>query len=277
MRSYVTPWATGGAVPVAVVREPKLTAGGAGRYSMVVIDCSSLRLRLRRAVEAGRRRYVGHHHDRADQATPLVVADVGVEPVVAGAGEAGVDGAPGAGGQPDPLAVTVARHERAVGVLVVVQELDVELATVGQQEDRGVPDQLVGDDPDHGAHASVRPLLRLCDVPGRQQPAQRRVVLLVQPEPADHLRPGRCEGRHGPHLLVGVFVSQGLTRSLRGPRRSRPGAAERASLARPGRGGSSTSSLAAAPASSLSASLCRRAGRRWTPVRRWLASLAGDR
>src|SRR4051795_7078437 len=37
MRSYVTSWATGGAVPVAVVREPKLTGGGAGRYSMVVI------------------------------------------------------------------------------------------------------------------------------------------------------------------------------------------------------------------------------------------------
>src|SRR4051795_12114865 len=120
MRSYVTPWATGGAVPVAVVREPKLTAGGAGRYSMVVIDCSSLRLRLRRgggggagrysmvvidcsslrlrlrrAVEAGRRRNVAHHDDRADQATPLVVADVGAEPVVARAVEADVDGAPG--------------------------------------------------------------------------------------------------------------------------------------------------------------------------------------
>src|SRR4051794_41742071 len=37
MRSYVTSWATGGAVFVAVVREPKLTGGGAGRYSMVVI------------------------------------------------------------------------------------------------------------------------------------------------------------------------------------------------------------------------------------------------
>src|SRR3954452_25638936 len=109
MRSYVTPWATGGAVPVAVVREPKLAPGGTGRYSMVVIDCSSIGVRLRRAVEAGRRRNVAHHHDRADQATPLVVADVGAEPVVARAVEADVDGPPRVVRQPDPLAVTIAR------------------------------------------------------------------------------------------------------------------------------------------------------------------------
>src|SRR5215212_5877747 len=169
MRSYVTPWTTGGAVPVAVVREPKLTAGGADRYSMVVIDCSSLRSRLRRAVEAGRRRYVAHHDDRADQAAALVVADVGAEPVVARAVEADVDGAPRVVRQPDPLAVTVARHEGAVGVLVVVEELDVEVAAVGQDEDRGVPDQLVGDDPDRGGHPAAGPVIGLCDVPGRQQ------------------------------------------------------------------------------------------------------------
>src|SRR4051794_41864432 len=67
MRSYVTPWTTGGAVPVAVVREPKLTAGGADRYSMVVIDCSSLRSRLRRAGEAGPRPGGGPPHGRAPQ------------------------------------------------------------------------------------------------------------------------------------------------------------------------------------------------------------------
>src|SRR3954453_8847175 len=116
MRSYVTSAATGGAVPVAVVREPKLTAGGAGRYSMVVIDCSCLRSWLRRAVEAGRRRDVAHHDDGADQAPALVVADVGAEPVIARAVEVDVDGAPRVVRQPDPLAVTVARHECAVGV-----------------------------------------------------------------------------------------------------------------------------------------------------------------
>src|SRR3954467_9307890 len=132
MRSYVTPWATGGAVPVAVVREPKLTAGGAGRYSMVVIDCSCLRSWLRRAVEAGRRRDVAHHDDRPDQASALVVADVGAEPVVARAVEGDVDGAVCVVGQPDPLAVPVARPQRAVGVLVVVDKLDVEFAAMRQ-------------------------------------------------------------------------------------------------------------------------------------------------
>src|SRR3954452_13416575 len=101
MRSYVTPWATGGAVPVADVREPKLTAGGAGLYSMVVIDCSCLRAGLRRAVEAGGGGDVAQHDDRADQSPALVVADVGAEPVVAGAVEGDVPGAAGVVGQPD--------------------------------------------------------------------------------------------------------------------------------------------------------------------------------
>src|SRR3954462_7125404 len=182
MRSYVTPWATGGAVPVAVVREPKLTAGGAGRYSMVVIDCASLRSWLRWTIEAGRRRDVAHHDDRADQAPALVVADVGAEPVGARAVEGDVDGSPRVVRQPDPLAVTVARHERAVGVLVVVDELDVQFAAVGQDQDRGVPDPLGGHDPDRGGHGAPGLVLGLGDVPGRQQPAQRPVVLLVEPE-----------------------------------------------------------------------------------------------
>src|SRR3954454_21622483 len=102
MRSYVTSCATGGAVPVAVVRAPNSTGGGAGRYSMVVIDCSCLRSWLRRAVEAGRRRDVAHDGDRADQASPLVVADVGAEPVLTGAVEGDVHGSPAVVRQPHP-------------------------------------------------------------------------------------------------------------------------------------------------------------------------------
>src|SRR5918998_6273976 len=166
MRSYVTPWTTGGGVPVAVVREPKSTGGGACRYSMVVIDCSSLRAWLRRAVEAGRRRHVAHDDDRADQAPALVVADVGAEPVLTGAVEGDVHGPPRVVRQPHPLAVPVARHQRAVGVLVVVDELDVQVAAVGQDQDLGVPDQLVGDDVDLGSHPAVPPFLGLTDVPG---------------------------------------------------------------------------------------------------------------
>src|SRR3954452_21890024 len=206
MRSYVTPWATGGAVPVADVREPKLTAGGAGLYSMVVIDCSCLRTGLRRAVEAGRGAGGAQHDKRADQLPSLVIAEVGAEPVVAGAVEGDVDGAAGVVGQPDPLAVPVARPQRAVGVLVVVDELDVELAAVRQDEDRGIPDQLVGDDPDHGGHRAAGLVLGRGDVPGRQQPAERPGVLLVEPELVQQVVAVGHGGNHGPHLLVGRRV-----------------------------------------------------------------------
>src|SRR3954471_22922633 len=182
MRSYVTSWATGGAVPVAVVSEPKFTAGGASLYWMsglswvAVIDSSCLRSRLLRTVEASGLRDVALHDDRPDQSPALVVADVGAEPVLTRAVEGDGHGPARVVRQPHPLAVAVARHERAMGVLVVVDELDVQVPAVGQDEDRGVPDQLVWHDPDPGAHPAVVALLGVSDVAGGQQPADRRLV-----------------------------------------------------------------------------------------------------
>src|SRR3954464_14163307 len=208
MRSYVTSWTTGGAVPVAVVSDPKSTAGGASPYSMSVlslmsvIDQSCLRSGLLRAVETGGLRDVAPDDDRPDQASALVVADVGAEPVVTRAVEGDGHGSARVVRQPHPLAVAVARHERAVRVLVVVDELDVQVPAVGQDEDRGVPDQLVGHDPDPGAHPAVVPLLGLPEVAGGQQPADRRLVLPVQPELVQSPGSLRCGGRHRPSLLV---------------------------------------------------------------------------
>jgi hypothetical protein len=53
-----------------------------------------------------------------------------------------------------------------VGVLVVVDEREFELATVGQDEDPGLPAQLVLRDPDRGVHSAVGSLLGVPDAPG---------------------------------------------------------------------------------------------------------------
>src|SRR3712207_2365565 len=78
----------------------------------------------------------------------------------------------------------------------------VQVPPVGQDEDRGVPDQLVGHDPDPGAHPAVVALLGVSDVAGGQQPADRRLVLPVQPELLQRRGSLRCGGRHRPSLLV---------------------------------------------------------------------------
>src|SRR5262245_57682784 len=82
--------------------------------------------------------------------------------------------------QPDELAVTIARQERAVGVHVIVDELEFKLAAVGQDENRGIPDQLVHRNPDPGVHPAVGPLLGMPEVPVGEQSAYRRPVLLGQ-------------------------------------------------------------------------------------------------
>ena len=69
-------------------------------------------------------------------------------------------------------------------IQVVVEELEVEVASMGQDEDRGVPDQLVGLDPDRGTHTAVGPLLGTRDVSVREQSTQRRAILPVQSDVA---------------------------------------------------------------------------------------------
>src|SRR3954452_21746755 len=113
------------------------TAGGASLYSIAVIGSSSLPAWLPRAVEASGLGDVALHDDRPDQAPAFVVTDVGAEPVVARSVEGDGHRSARVVRQPHPLTVAVARNERAVRVLVVVDELDVALAGVGHDDDRG--------------------------------------------------------------------------------------------------------------------------------------------
>src|ERR1700704_234214 len=128
MRSYVTFWATGGALPMTALSSASLTADPACTYSTT---CSFLRSWLFRAVEASLVRNVPQYDDRPEQSPALIVADIGTEPVVAWAVE--VDGGRSSGKyrQPNPLAVTIARQERAVSVRVIVDEFDLEVAPMG--------------------------------------------------------------------------------------------------------------------------------------------------
>src|SRR5215207_9383984 len=101
----------------------------ASTYS-VAIECSfprwpagGLRARLRRAVEACLGRYLAAHDDRPRQAAALVVAGRGAVPVIPGSVELERGGAPRMVDEPDELGVAIARQDRAMGVLVVVDEL----------------------------------------------------------------------------------------------------------------------------------------------------------
>src|SRR5829696_6592789 len=139
----------------------------ASTYS-VAIECSfpgpaawGLRARLGRAVEPSLGRYLAAHDDRSGQTAALVVAGRGAVPVVPRSVELEGGGAPRMVHKPDELGVAVARQDRAVGVLVVVDELELEHAPMRQHDDSGLVDELVLGDPDRGVHLAVRSLLRL--------------------------------------------------------------------------------------------------------------------
>src|SRR5918999_3607522 len=194
MRSYVTPSVTGGALPTMPLSDELSTAVPASTYS-VAITCSfprscfsravELRARLGRAVEASLRRGVASHHDGGGQAAALVVARTGAVPVVTRAVELEGGRSPRVVHQPDELVVAVARQDRAVGVLVIVDELELEHAPVGHDEDPGLVDQLVLRDPDRGAHRAVGSLLGLPDGAAAEDSTQRHPVLLVQGRDVD--------------------------------------------------------------------------------------------
>src|SRR5438874_1443611 len=130
-----------------VLRVLKSTAASASTYS-VAIKCSFLRPWLGWTIETGFLRGIPPYDDRAGQAAPFVVSCPGAVPVVARAVEVEARGSFGEVLQPDELAVTVARQDRAVRVVVIVDELELEVATVGEDEDSGLKDQLIRRDPD---------------------------------------------------------------------------------------------------------------------------------
>src|SRR5829696_105098 len=120
------------------------TACPASTYSSVAIKYSyprwwlcravDLRARLGRAVEASLLRSIPLDDDRPGQAPALVVAGTGAVPVVPRAVESEVGRPARMVHQPDELVVAIARQDRAVGVLVIVEELDLDLAPMRQDE-----------------------------------------------------------------------------------------------------------------------------------------------
>src|SRR6478736_1184869 len=84
------------------------------------------RARLRRAVQARLGRHVPAHDDRSGQAPALVVAGRGPVPVVARPVELERGRPLGAVDQPEELGVPVARQDRTMGVLVVVDERELD-------------------------------------------------------------------------------------------------------------------------------------------------------
>src|SRR5450631_3737396 len=76
--------------------------------------------------------------------------------------------------------MAVAREDRAVRVLVVVVEVEVDGAPMGQDENRGVEDEFVLVDPDRGVHATVGFLPGVPDVAAAQDATNRRPILLGQ-------------------------------------------------------------------------------------------------
>jgi hypothetical protein len=67
-----------------------------------------------------------------------------------------------------------------VGVLVVVEELELEHAAMGQNEDLGLIDELILRDPYRGMHLAVGSLLRLSDASAPEYSTQGHAILLVQ-------------------------------------------------------------------------------------------------
>src|SRR5215207_10199576 len=166
------------------------TACPASTYSSVAIKYSyprwwlsraaDLRLGLGRPVQFRLGRSVPLHDDRRGETPALVVAGTGAVPVVPGAVQLEVGRPARMVHQPDELVVAIARQDRAMGVLVIVEELDLDLAPMRQDEDPRLIHQLVLRDPDRGAHLAVGSLLGAPDVPTSEYSTEGCPILLVQ-------------------------------------------------------------------------------------------------
>src|ERR1700744_6222799 len=127
-----------------VLRVLKSTAAPASTYLVsVAINGSFLRSWLGRAVETGLLRDLSPHDDGAGQAAAFVVAGAGAIPVVARTVEVEARRAPGIVLQPDELEVTIARQDGAVRVVVIVDDLELEVAPMGEDEEPRLKDQFV--------------------------------------------------------------------------------------------------------------------------------------
>lgn len=89
---------------------------------------------------------------------------------------------------------------------VVVDQFEVEVAPVRQNENRRIPGQLVGRNPDLGAHPPVRNLDRVGEATITNQSAQGRPILLVQTDLAYQTGQFPFGGRHRPHLPIPIFT-----------------------------------------------------------------------
>src|SRR3954452_25208422 len=92
--------------------------------------CVALRPRLRRAVQAGLPGRLPFDDDRPGQAAALVVAAARAVPVVARAVEVEGGCSLRVVHQPDELRLTIVRQNRAMRVLVVVDERELQLSLV---------------------------------------------------------------------------------------------------------------------------------------------------
>src|SRR5438309_7189033 len=105
----------------------------ASTYSTVIV-CSLLRPWLVGSVETGLGRGVTEHRDGAGQPPALVVARRRGEPVVAGAVEVERGRAARMVHQPDELPVTIARKEHAMGVQIIIEDLEINGAPMREHE-----------------------------------------------------------------------------------------------------------------------------------------------
>src|SRR5437763_765771 len=93
-----------------------------------------------------------------------------------------------------------------MGVLVIVEDLKLKVAPVGHDDDRWLPDQLIGRDADSGVHATVGSLLGLTKTSEGGHSPQCRLVLPVQPQrthPSGQLYSVRY---HRLHLLLSAIT-----------------------------------------------------------------------